>query len=354
MKNFKISVVICAYNEEKTIERCINSLINQAFPNELYEIILIDDDSTDNMADVVIPIIKENNDLSIRYLKIFHAGLSGARNAGVSVSNGEIIAFMDGDAHADKYWLENIYKSFNQKDVSVVSGRVKNYNPNSKFFSELIYLNHFKPSVDTSKSKVTGTNMAYRNKVFNENLYFLKTFSARGDETYLVSKYFIENPSKKEYFNENSVVFNKHPENLIEWLRQQFIEGVSGEKINKILKNKKRNILNIFARIASVSFIPHFLYFFFFPADFYILLFHFSLFFLRNYYKKSYMLSGFNNVKKKFGTHFGCLGFFISILGTLISDIGNLVEKFFSKKTYAAKKVDIKFISQLSSNYNIH
>lgn len=95
-----VSVIIPAYNAEKTIEACLDSIMNQTYRN--YEVIVVDDSSVDNTS----TIIKKYPVKLIRAPKNLMAG--GARNLGLKYAQGEIIAFTDADGITDKNWLNNI------------------------------------------------------------------------------------------------------------------------------------------------------------------------------------------------------------------------------------------------------
>lgn len=94
---YKISVVIPTYNREKTIERCIDSVINQTYP--VFEIIVSDDGSKDN----TLNIIHKKYGNTVQVIKHNHKGAQAARNAGIRIAGGEYIAFLD----SDDEWLPN-------------------------------------------------------------------------------------------------------------------------------------------------------------------------------------------------------------------------------------------------------
>lgn len=99
----KVSVIVPAYNCEKTIKRCIDSIINQTYKN--IEIIIVDDGSTDNT-----PLICDEYNKCYEYIKVIHtenSGPSTARNIGISLSSGYFITFVD----SDDYVLPTIYET---------------------------------------------------------------------------------------------------------------------------------------------------------------------------------------------------------------------------------------------------
>jgi glycosyltransferase involved in cell wall biosynthesis len=96
-----ISIVIPTFNNSSTIEIAINSVLIQSIKD--YEIIIIDDGSTDNTTRVINKYVDSG---TVRYFKKANGGCSSARNYGINVANGEIVAFLD----ADDEWLEDHLK----------------------------------------------------------------------------------------------------------------------------------------------------------------------------------------------------------------------------------------------------
>ena len=111
-----LSVIVPVYNREKTIKKCLDSICNQKFDN--FEIIVVDDGSTDNTADIIKGIQKTN--VNLRYYYINNEGAFNARKYGVSKALGKYVTFVDSDD-----WVEDtIYTSFNDaiiKDIDFIS-----------------------------------------------------------------------------------------------------------------------------------------------------------------------------------------------------------------------------------------
>lgn len=93
---FMVSVVIPYYNSERTIERALDSVCGQSF-EELVEIILVNDGSTDQSRDVVHRFIQDHPGFIFRHVDQANGGPSKARNAGMRLSSGKYIAFLDSD-----------------------------------------------------------------------------------------------------------------------------------------------------------------------------------------------------------------------------------------------------------------
>ena len=96
----KFSIIVASYNGEKYIDNCIKNILSQTYKN--YEIVLIDDGSTDNTKEVV----KKYKD--VKYYKIKHQGVSAARNYGIEKSSGEYFIFIDADDYVKEDMLEVI------------------------------------------------------------------------------------------------------------------------------------------------------------------------------------------------------------------------------------------------------
>lgn len=107
----KISIIVPVYNVEKYLEKCIDSILNQSFRD--FELILVDDGSTDNSGYICDRY--KNQDDRIIVIHKENGGLSSARNAGIDISKGDFIGFVDSDdfIHRDMYKIlyNNIIKS---------------------------------------------------------------------------------------------------------------------------------------------------------------------------------------------------------------------------------------------------
>jgi len=100
----KISVVIPAFNEEDNIEACLRSLHQQTLPQEQFEIILVDNGSTDKTAALARNF---ETSLPLHILSLQRTGISEARNTGAATAKGEILVFLDADCMPKPNWLED-------------------------------------------------------------------------------------------------------------------------------------------------------------------------------------------------------------------------------------------------------
>jgi len=107
-KKYDISIVICTYNRSALLKKALDSVLNiNTRPEISYEVIVIDNNSTDDTQSVV----KSNEPKFDGRLKCFielNKGLSNARNRGIKESEGGIIVFTDDDVKVDRDWILSI------------------------------------------------------------------------------------------------------------------------------------------------------------------------------------------------------------------------------------------------------
>jgi O-antigen biosynthesis protein len=109
----RVSVVVCAHNAERTIGECLDRLAALDYPD--YEVIVVDDGSTDATADIVA-------ERDARLIRTPNEGLSSARNTGLEACTGSIVAYIDSDAYPDPQWLKYLAASFLDSDHAGIGG----------------------------------------------------------------------------------------------------------------------------------------------------------------------------------------------------------------------------------------
>lgn len=115
----RISVVVCAWNEETHLPACLQSLLEQLRPAD--EIIVVDNASTDRTGEVARTVPR------VRVVVETRKGLTLARAAGQAASSGDIIAWLDADCRAPRDWLVHIERRFNDPTVIAVTGPFRYY-----------------------------------------------------------------------------------------------------------------------------------------------------------------------------------------------------------------------------------
>src|SRR3989344_2676243 len=176
------SVVISTYNRANLLRQCLDALSNQSVPVSAYEIIVINDGSADNTAEIVRDCQTHHPDLNIVYKKQTNGGPSKGRNAGIALAKGDIIFFTDDDCIVPKRWIETLAEGYKKHpDVAGVGGLYvfPDYIKNNFIFAEyhlfkmrnawygLCGLNHEIKTSAYSKNPAGNTsNMSYIKDVF--------------------------------------------------------------------------------------------------------------------------------------------------------------------------------------------
>lgn len=115
-----VSIVVITRNNSKTIRECIDSLLDQTYPKEKFELIFVDGHSNDGTDEII-----REFSVGFPHIKLCYenCGKMGyARNLGVSNSNGDILAFTDADAVLPRAWLEKLVNVFSDPDIIAVGG----------------------------------------------------------------------------------------------------------------------------------------------------------------------------------------------------------------------------------------
>lgn len=121
-----VSIVIPTYNSSSFIERCLSSVLKTTYPN--YEVILVDDCSTDSTREILSRFAKKNKRIKL----IFNQKnilAAASRNSGFNYSSGEFIALLDHDSEVDSHWItEMVKKMQTDNTIGIVQGKVYDIN----------------------------------------------------------------------------------------------------------------------------------------------------------------------------------------------------------------------------------
>ena len=117
----KISIVVAVYNAEKTLKKCVDSLLNQTYNN--IEIILVNDCSKDNSLDICKEYSKANDNVKV-ISNDRNSGVSDTRNNGIDNSTGEYICFVDSDDYVESNYIEVLYYYYQKYNTVPICGFV--------------------------------------------------------------------------------------------------------------------------------------------------------------------------------------------------------------------------------------
>lgn len=121
----RVSVIITTFNRGNIINMCMDSLINQNFPKEDYEILIMNNNSSDNTEEVIDDYIEKYPGVNIRYFFVPRSGQVYARQVGILAARGSILCFSDDDGILSPDWIKEIVKVFNMnEEVAGVAGKI--------------------------------------------------------------------------------------------------------------------------------------------------------------------------------------------------------------------------------------
>ena len=140
----KVSVILCAYNEEKYISKAIESILNQTLTD--LELIIVNDGSTDN----TLNIINSFKDNRIRLINQENIGLGASRNKAMKIASGEYVTFLDADDWFSSNALKETYNEASLKNTDITFFQMVNYDDaEGRFYeNDWFNLNSFDESFD--------------------------------------------------------------------------------------------------------------------------------------------------------------------------------------------------------------
>lgn len=166
-----ISLIIPVYNVEDYLQKALESIENQTFKN--YEVIIIDDGSTDNSVEIIKKFCEKNE--NFRFIKQANKGPAEARNQGISICKGEYIAFMDSDDYLEPNFLEILYNQAIKNNADISCCNFNMYYP-EKDLKICMPFNSFPGIYSNCKAlgKLIldiGTHYFVWNKIYKRNLF---------------------------------------------------------------------------------------------------------------------------------------------------------------------------------------
>ena len=164
----KVSVIVPVYNGEKFIEECIKNVLNQTL--EEFELIIINDGSTDNTLDIC----KRNSEIDkkIRIINQENEGVSSARNKGIEQSNGEYICFVDCDDKIEDNYLEELYNTCEENNVKISCCTIESIDNKGNIISSRFMEDGYYKKIDALDElfKFRGLNWGPCGKLFHKSL----------------------------------------------------------------------------------------------------------------------------------------------------------------------------------------
>ena len=212
-----VSVIIPAHNAAKTIEECLSAVLLQEGIDFEYEVILVDDGSTDGTAEIA-------EKLGVMVIRQENAGPGAARNTGVVASQGQILAFTDSDCAPAPHWLYHITKPFDDPLVVGIKGtyhtRQKGLVP--RFVQQEYEFKYKRLAKQETIDFVDTYSAAYRRDPFMANDGFDPALPAAQDAEL---SFRLARKGYKFVFAPNAVVYHWHGTTIWKYARRKFRYG---------------------------------------------------------------------------------------------------------------------------------
>ena len=243
-----LSVIISTYNRERFIVTSLTCLANQNLPFSKFEVIVVDNNCTDNTAELVKNFLTSHPGIPFRYVFEAQKGVSFGRDRGLHESKGEILVYLDDDAEAEPDLLEQYLLFFNSHpEAAAAGGRILpkySEEPEPKWMNK--YLNGYVAKVDLGtptrlfKGRMKypiGCNMAYRKKYLLEIGGFNTRLTFRGDDKYIYIAIKAINPNI--YYVPEAMVSHNIPGKRLHfsYLKTLYLKTGNEEKLRVKMKD---------------------------------------------------------------------------------------------------------------------
>lgn len=206
-----VSIIVPVYNGEKIIAECIESLVNQDYPKDKYEIIIVDNNSKDKTAEII-------KKYPIRCLLEDKIQSSyAARNTGIKNAKGEILAFTDSDCVAYKNWLVNLVEGWEGKEIGF-AGEINEPLPKTPIEKYHFGRYNQKRCLFNKEYHFAITaNVAFKKEIFELIGMFRNDLVSGGDADL---SWRIFNAGYEIKYNAKALVLHRHKSTLVDQFKQ--------------------------------------------------------------------------------------------------------------------------------------
>lgn len=226
----RVTVVVATHNAASTLNECLSSLQQLNYPD--YEVLVINDGSTDGSADVMAR-------HPFRVIHTENCGVSAARNEGLRLATGELVAYIDSDAYADRDWLSFIVNTLVDGDFVAVGGP-NLLPPDDGLFARCVYRSPGGPTHvmlnDESAEHIPGCNMVFRKAELDAVGGFDPIFRAAGDDVDVCWRLLAQ--GHQIGYSPAAVVWHHRRSSVWAYWRQQVGYGLSESLLERKHANK--------------------------------------------------------------------------------------------------------------------
>lgn len=185
---YKVSVLVPVYNTEKTLRKCMNSILNQTIIDDI-EVVIVNDGSTDTSENLINEYLNKYN--NIIYFNQVNQGLGATRNKGLELAKGEYIAFLDSDDWVEHDYYEKLYNKAKSEESDLVISSYIVEIPNNE--TKSLITHNYKDKIEYLDALIKGSvagfswNKLYKKSLITNNNLF---FPIRGELENVEDQYF--------------------------------------------------------------------------------------------------------------------------------------------------------------------
>jgi len=231
-----VSVLVPARNEARSVRACIGSLMAQDYPQEKYEVIVIDDSSSDSTPEIVRELQRQCSNLV--FARNAGSGTADARNTGLSLARGKVIANFSAHTTAQSHYLTTVVKRLNESGSIIAGVGCRHEIPSDDpFWAKVFGLAIRSPLgamgtsyAQTDKEEVRDSIAftAYRKDIFDKIGPFDRDLSERDDAEFNSR---LKEAGYQLLYTPAAVVFHRQPSSLVGFTREMVGYGIGRAKI---------------------------------------------------------------------------------------------------------------------------
>ena len=255
VKKITFSIIIPTYNSSKTIERSVNSVLDQSFRN--FEILIVDDGSNKKTQNLQKKIFKKKDKIRL-YSNLKNYGVSKSRNLAIRKAKGDFLIFLDSDDYLLNNYLENIYQIIKKKNIEVIIA------PNKKIHEKYTDIQLYRQLFKKNKisffcwNYVLKKNFILKNKIFFENikvfedqLFVFKIFEKIKKYSFYKKRYIV----RSENFQSLGRLTNHHSCNAYAQIVKRIsniITNTQDYNFSKYLRRRLFDAINFFGLFSLI------------------------------------------------------------------------------------------------------
>jgi glycosyltransferase involved in cell wall biosynthesis len=278
----KLSLIIATYNRAQSLLRTLRSVVSQSAAPELWECIVVNNNSTDNTAEVFARFAAENQGFDLKMITETKQGLSNARNAGITASKGEYVAIVDDDETLESSYIESYIEFFDSFPTAMAAGgavraEYESHRPRwMSHYTERMIANPIDLDVVVTlfpSSRIpAGGNMAFRREIFDRVGLFNPRLGRNGqsliggEENDLFAR--LRAVGELLYFVPNAAIYHHIPDAKLtdEYFdrlsynvgRSKALRAQSDEEFSELMasERRKRVVTYILAALYTIALQP--------------------------------------------------------------------------------------------------